>query len=148
MLLKLKQDISQKDIEVTITYPLMNKTVERLVSLVKSADMHIECYGADYTKMINISDIYYIESVDKTVVVFCEKEKYRTKHRLFQLNKMLEGKGFVQISKYCILNLNKLDAVNPIFNRRMEAILSNGKRLYVNRKYITDIKQKLRESQS
>lgn len=144
--IKLKQDPTRKEIEVFITYPLMNKIVERIVSFVKSIGTQIECYSDDNTKLINVSDIYYIESLEKTTFVFSEKKSYRCKLRLYQLREILRDKGFVQISKYCILNLNKLDAVKPLFNSRMEAVLSNGSRLFVNRKYLAEIKRVLREN--
>ena len=37
---------------------------------------------------VNVSDIFYIESIDKSAVVYCEKEKYKTKFRLNQLNEL------------------------------------------------------------
>jgi DNA-binding LytR/AlgR family response regulator len=145
MIVKVEQDKAKKDIEVSITYPFMSKMVERIVSFVKSVGTHIECYTEDGTKLVNVSDICYIESLDKTTVVYCEKGNYRTRFRLYQLNEILSDKGFVQISRYCILNINKLDAITPLLNSRMEAVLSNGMRLCVNRKYLADIKRILQE---
>lgn len=145
MILKLTQDKTQKDIEVAIIYPEKNKTVEHLVSFVNSLDTKIEGYINDNIKQINVSDIYYIESIDKITVAYCEKENYRTKYRLFQIYEKLTGLGFVQISKYCLLNINKLDIIKPLTNRRMEAILKNGGRLFITRKYLYDIKKKLQE---
>jgi len=147
MILKLEQHEAQKDIEVLITYPVKNKIVERLVSLLKSVDEKIECYTEDNLKQVNVSDVFYIESVDKNAVVYCEKEKYRTKFRLYQLNEKLKGRGFVQISKYCILNIRKLEKIKPLLNSRMEAVLSNGARLDITRKYLTGIKQALQENE-
>jgi len=147
MILKLEHHPPQKDIEVLITYPERNKTVEKIVTLVKSVGTQIECYLEDSVKKINISDIYYIESVDKTGVVFCESESYRTRFRLHQLVENLSSTGFVQISKYCIMNINKLDRIKPLFNSRMEAILSNGSHLCITRKYLAGIKQKLEENE-
>ncbi|MDR2972721.1 MAG: hypothetical protein LBU83_12495 [Bacteroidales bacterium] len=65
MVIKLEQDMTKKDIEVTIKYPVMNKTVDRIFSLVKSADTQIECFLNESIKLINASEIYYVESVDK-----------------------------------------------------------------------------------
>ncbi|MDR0301490.1 MAG: LytTR family transcriptional regulator [Treponema sp.] len=145
MLVKLKQNTAQKDIEVLVSYPAMNKTVERIVALVKSAGTQIECYSDDSVKMVNVSDIYYIESVDKKTVVFCESENYQVKGRLYQLYEKLAGSGFVQISKYCVININKLEKITPLTNSHLDAVLSNGKCLYVTRKYLADIKQLLQE---
>ena len=146
MVLKQEHRPLQKDIEVLITYPEKNNIVERVVSFIKAIDTKIECYSKDNIKMVSVSDIYYIESIDKMAVVFCEKENYQTKFRLYQIYEKLIDKGFVQISKYCILNTNKLDKVKPLFNNRMEAGLTNGVRLYITRKYLPDMKLKLQES--
>jgi len=145
MILKLEQNTSQKDIEVLITYPINNKIVERLISLVKSVDTQIECYFNDSVKQVNVADIYYIESVDGKTVVCCEKENYVVKSRLYQMYEKLKDNGFVQISKYCILNINKLDKFSALDNNRLKVILSNGAYLCITRKYISGIKQILRE---
>jgi len=147
MILKLEQNKTQKDIEIAISYPVKNKTVERIVSLLKSLDRQIECYFDDSIKRVSVSDIYYIESIDKRTVVFCEKESYQSRKRLYQVYEELADNGFVQISKYCILNINKLEKITPLLNSHMEAVLSNGKCLYVTRKYLAGIKQILKENE-
>ncbi|MCL2800506.1 MAG: LytTR family transcriptional regulator DNA-binding domain-containing protein [Treponema sp.] len=147
MLIKLKQDMAKKDIEVTIEYPVKDKTVDRIISLVKSADVQIECYLDDSTKLINVSEIYHVESIDKKTVIFDEKQSYYSKNRLYQLYEKLRNKGFVQISKYCIVNINKLERITPMANSHLEAVLSNGTSLYVTRKYLADIKNALKEGE-
>jgi len=145
MILKIEQNPAYGDIEVLITCPVKNKTVERIVSLIKSVDAQIECYADDIVKPVNVSDIYYIESVDGKTIVCCEKENYFVKSRLYQIYEKLKDNGFIQISKYCILNINKLDKFRPLDNNRLEAVLTNGVYLCITRKYISGIKQILRE---
>jgi len=146
MLLNLEHRKTHRDIEVSIIYPEKNRTVERLISFINSLSLKIEGYAEDSIKQINVPDIYYIESEDKIAVIFCEKEYYRTKYRLYQISEKLMGLGFVQISKYCLININKLDKIIPLSNRRMEAILKNGKRVFITRKYLYDIKRVLQEN--
>ena len=146
MILNLEHRNGHKDIEVSIIYPVRNKTVEKLVSFVNSLSLKIEGYTEDSIKQINAPDIYCIESEDKIAVIFCEKEYYKTKYRLYQINEKLAGLGFVQISKYCLLNINKLDKIIPLSNRRMEAIMKNGKKVFITRKYLYDIKRALQEN--
>jgi len=147
MTLKLEHHPERKDIEISIAYPVKNKTVDRIVSLIKSADKQIECYSDDGMKRVDVSDVYYIESIDKRTIVFCEKENYQIRKRLYQAYEELADNGFVKISKYCILNINKLEKITPLLNSHMEAVLSNGKCLYVTRKYLADIKQMLKENE-
>jgi len=145
MILKIEQIPAQEDIEVLITCPVKNKIVERIASFIKSVDTQIECYSDDIVKLVNVSDIYYIESVDGKTIVCCEKEKYIVKSRLYQIYEKLRDNGFIQISKYCVLNINKLDKFKPLDNNRLEAVLSNGVYLCITRKYIPGIKQILKE---
>jgi DNA-binding LytR/AlgR family response regulator len=146
MLLNLENRKTHKDIEVSIIYPEKNKTVDRLISFINSLSIKIEGYTEDSIKQINVPDIYYIESSDKIAVIFCESESYRTKYRLYQIHDKLAGFDFVQISKYCILNINRIDKIIPLSNRRMEAMLTNGKRLFITRKYLYEIKRVLQEN--
>ena len=141
MVVKLERDESVNDIEVKITYKTKDKYLDRIVTMLKTHNDKIECYLDDSLKLINVSDIYYFESLDDKTLVFCEKNKYQTKLRLYQLVEKLSGSEFIQISKYCIMNTNKLDSVRPLFNSRMEVLLSNGVRLYVTRKYLAGMKQ-------
>jgi DNA-binding LytR/AlgR family response regulator len=145
MIINLEQDDLQKDIKVSITYPVKNKIVERIVSFLKTVDAQIECYSDDVVKPVNVSDIFYIESVDGKTVVCCEKEKYIVKSRLYQIYEKLRDNGFIQISKYCVLNINKLEKFRPLDNYRLEAVLINGVYLCITRKYILGIKQILQE---
>jgi DNA-binding LytR/AlgR family response regulator len=144
MIIKIEQNPAQRDIEVLITCPAKSKTVDRIVSLIKSVDTQIECYLDDSIKQVNVSDIYFIESIDGKTIACCEKEKYLIKSRLYQIYDKLKGNGFIQISKYCIMNINKLDRFKPLDNNRLEAVLSNGVYLCITRKYIAGIKQILR----
>lgn len=145
LILKLEQDLTQEGVEILVKYSIMNQDIERLVSLIKSVDIRIKCDLNGNEKLVNASDIYYIESVDKKTFLYCEKEVYRTESRLYQLMDILSGMGFVQISKSCIFNINTLDSIKPLLNRRMEATLKNGERLHITRKYLTNIKHELQE---
>jgi DNA-binding LytR/AlgR family response regulator len=145
MIVKLEENLTQEDIEVLIKYARMNNTVNRLVSLIKSVDSTVKCNSDQREIWVNVSDIYYIESVDKKTFVYCEKSVYGTEYRLYQLMDELELSGFVQISKSCLININVLVSLRPLMNSRMEATLYNGERIAVTRKYVANIKAKLQE---
>jgi len=146
MVLKLEQKIKQNDVEVLITYPQKNQYVERLASLINSTDMQVPCYSKDELILVNASDIFFIErTVDKRTVVNCEKNCYQSKEWLYQIFEKLQNIRFVQINKYCILNLNKLKKIKQLPNSHLEAVLTNGKSLYVTRKYLAELKRILME---
>jgi len=145
MILKLEQDLSVEDIEIRIKYSVMTEDVERITTMLTSATTRILCSQDNGEKLVNVSDIYYFESVDKKTFVYCEKEVYRTALRLYQIAEDYAHLGFMQISKSCILNINVLDSITPLPSSRMEATLKNTERVYVTRKYLENIKRALQE---
>lgn len=144
MKIKTEQDLSCSEIEITIKYPQKDRQVNRIVEFLQSFDMQIKCDIDNTERMVDIQDIHYIESVEKKTFVYLEKAVYHTDFRLYQLNDKLQKYGFVQISKSCILNINALESIKPLFNSRMEATLKNGEKVYINRKYLNDVKKALR----
>ena len=95
MKIKTEQDSSCNEIEVIIKYPQKDKQVNRIIDFLQSFDMQIKCAGDNAEQMINILDIYYIESVDKKTFVYLENAVYRTDFRLYQLKDKLRAYDFV-----------------------------------------------------
>lgn len=145
MIFKTEQDLACHDVEVLIRYGKMDGSVKQLISLLQSVDRKMKCYSEDGQHFINISDIFYLESVDKKTFIYAERGVYRTDFRLYQLAEDLAHLGFVQISKSCILNISVLKHIKPLANSRMMATLKNGEQLCITRKYLKAMKQALQE---
>lgn len=145
MIIRLEQNKNKKDVEVLITYPEKDKNIDHIVSLLESAGIHISCYSDTGIELIYASDIYYIESIDKKTVIHTENMTYRSKEKLYQIYEKLESIGFTKITKYCIININRLYSIKQFANSHLEAVLTNGKCLCVNRKYLPNIKQIIKE---
>lgn len=75
---------------------------------------------------VAVSDIFYIESVDKKSFVYCEKEVFQCSYHLYELEEMLAMSGYVRVSKSTLLNIEKLKGVKTLANSRLEAMLANG----------------------
>lgn len=144
MKLRIEQDDQYKELEIHITYGQKDKLIERILGFLETVDRQLSCYQEGRKYLVNFSDIYYIESVDKKTFVYLADEIYQTDLRLYQLLHDLQHDGFVQISKSCLLNINVLENIRPLFNSRMEATLLNGERVIVNRRYLLDVKEALK----
>lgn len=129
--------------EVTIAYSEMTASVKRVADFVRSVEQTILCKKDEEECSVPVGDIFYIESVDKKTFVYCEKEVYMCSLRLYEIEKIVEKAGFVRVSKSTILNIEWLKGVKTLVNSRLEAILSNGERVCVTRKYLKDIREAL-----
>ncbi|RDY30768.1 LytTR family transcriptional regulator [Lachnotalea glycerini] len=92
--------------------------------------------------MIEPKDIYYFEAVDNKVFLYCEQKVYETKKKLYELEKDFYQTDFFRASKSIIINLSKVQSINPAFNGRFEAILKNKERVIISRQYVSDLKQR------
>lgn len=138
LILRERQDLEYP--EVIIEYRELTDGVKRVSAFVRSVDQSISCKREGEEFSIPLSDVFYIESVDKKTFVYGEAEVYQTGLRLAELEKMLSHAGFVRVSKSVILNIEKLQGVKNLANSRLEAFLSNNERICVSRKYLKEIR--------
>ena len=75
-----RQDAKQP--EVTIAYREMTQSVRRVADYVRCVDQTLLCKKESEECSIFINDIFYLESVDKKVFVYCEKEVLRCNYKL------------------------------------------------------------------
>ena len=136
-----RQDLEEP--EVTIAFREMTKSVKRVSDYVQYVDRTILCKKDNEEYSILINDIFYLESVDKKVFVYCETEVLQSNYKLYEMEELLSRAGFVRVSKSVLLNVEKLTGVKTLVNSKLEAKLSNGERVYVTRKYLKDIRSEL-----
>ena len=86
------------------------------------------------------SDVYYFEAVDKKTFIYCEKDVYEAKQKLYELEE-LALKGFFRISRSTIVNLSKVTSVVPSLSGRAEAILVNKERVVISRFYVDEFRK-------
>lgn len=92
---------------------------------------------------MDVSEIYYFESVDNVVFAYCKDEVYETKSRLYELEEKLSMTSFMRSSKSMIINLNKIESLSPIINGRFQALLKNKEKVMISRQYVGKLKEKL-----
>ena len=76
-------------------------------------------------------------------LIMCETAVYQSNYKLYEVENMLSHTCFVRVSKSTILNIETLKGVKTLANSKLEAMLSNGERVCVTRKYLKDIRETL-----
>ena len=87
-------------------------------------------------------EIYMVRIEGGDTVIYGERQKYRSRKRLYELADVL-GKQFMQISKTTLINLSYIDSIEPGFSGTMLMKLKNGNKDYVSRKYLPEFKRYL-----
>lgn len=96
------------------------------------------------TVRVDVVDILYIESVDGRTFIYTETNVLQSKHRLYELEGMLDEGEFFRCSKSTIVNLRKIVKLRPEIARNILATLSNGEVIIVSRRYASRLKTLLK----
>lgn len=132
-------DISETEVEVR--YRERDNEVDNLVRVISSsADAIPGINDKGDTEMIYISQILYIEAVDRDVFAYKADGVYKIRKTLYELEDDLKEKFFVRISKSTIVNIKSVRSVAPEDFRRIKLLLKNGEYLIVSRSYANDFK--------
>lgn len=131
----------ESDLEVQIRYQIMNAQVQQLIQRIKSVDVKIVGSDNGEETVLNIYDIFYIESIERKTFIYTKDQIFRSSKKLYQLLDELKEFGFVQINKSCIMNIDVLDSVKTLFNSKLKATLINGENVIITRTYIPAIKK-------
>ncbi len=118
--------------------------VQDIVRFVKNRQGSIDAVKEDKHYQLPITDIYYFEAVDDKTFIYLKKDCYEARGRLYEFEGTLADRDFARISKSVIVNLMKISAIKPALNGRFMCVLSNGEKVIISRKYVPDIKKKLK----
>lgn len=127
--------------EVEIRFRERDREVDNLVRTINlSGDALYGINEKGDTEMVYVSQILYIEAVDRDVFAYKASGVYRIRNTLYELEDDLKEKLFVRISKSTIVNIKAIRSIAPEDFRRIKLLLSNGEYLVVSRSYANGFK--------
>lgn len=140
MKLIIEQSLDQQDVEIVLRCGLIDERLQRLIDQIRLFGFSLQGkrHGASY--VLRLEDLDYLESVEEHTFAYCQDGVYECAARLYELEQQLRGTDFVRVSKSCILNTSRVDHVLPMLDGKLEAHLSNGERVLVNRHYVKSFK--------
>ncbi|MBR5067244.1 MAG: LytTR family transcriptional regulator [Lachnospiraceae bacterium] len=134
--------VEGKPLTVTIEYPEYTESVKGLIKKIKGLDISFSAFAEDGQMRIALADVFYIENVDRKVFLYTEKDVYRLNASMAEIEKIAKDSDLVRISRICIMNTSHLSGIRQLKNSHLEAMLDNGEKLIVSRKYLHDIKRR------
>ncbi len=129
--------------EIIIRSNSLDSELMELIYSLKAGRSKLTAFNDDEILKLAPGDIFYFESVDNRVCACCENSVYEVKQKLYELERIYENTDFIRISKAMIVNVSKISKIVPMFNGRLEAVLSNNERVVISRQYVPDLKKKL-----
>lgn len=133
--------VKDQPLTVIVEYPEYDKSVDNLINKIKNMSISFTGKSDGKTVSIDISDIYYIENVERKIFLYSKKDIYRYDGSMADIDSSISETDLVRISRTCFMNVSHLKEIMQIKNSHLEAVLDNGEKLIVSRKYLKDIKK-------
>ena len=142
MRVRFEQVDSPEKEEALIRAQIKSDDIKAAIEILEGNQRKIPLIKDGNNVFIDVSALYYIESVDKKSFVYTKQNCYETRLRLYELEETL-GAYFLRVSKSMIVNLKKIKCVRSDISGRMEATLLNDEKVVISRGYVKEIKRRL-----
>lgn len=117
--------------------------IQKMIDILSANETPITALqNEDNIVILQPDEIYMVRVEDGDTIIFGEKQKYRSRKRLYELEQQL-GRQFMQISKSTLVNLAYMDSVEAGFNGTLLLKLKNGCKDFVSRTYLPQFKKYL-----
>ncbi len=120
------------------------KRLEKYIQKEEFYSGYLLCQKEKTQIPVKLEGIYYIETIQEIQYVHTEKDIYRVKLRLYELERILPH-YFMRVSKSAILNLQGVKTYKPLSGGIMLAEFYNGDGTYISRKYVKELRNKVKE---
>jgi DNA-binding LytR/AlgR family response regulator len=138
--------IIEDSMEETLDIFCHESNKERLQEIAKElveGNQKITCKKDDKTYQIRLDEVFYIETVDERLFIYCEDDVYENRMRLYEAEQLCRGADFFKASKSMLINIKKIENMKPSLSGRFEITMINKEKLIVSRKYVADLKEKM-----
>jgi len=143
MKIKVNESKQFEEIEVEINCLIKDKKVVEIINTLQLLDKSIVVKKDNENYILTPKEIYYFDCVDEKIFCYTKSYTYETSYRLYEIENFFGDDIFMRISKNMILNIYKIKGFKSQINGRLEALLLNGERVEVSRKYVKELKYRL-----
>jgi DNA-binding LytR/AlgR family response regulator len=129
--------------EININCKVANEEILKMISVLHTFDKKLTGTKDGQTHLIEISDVFYFDTVDKHNFIYTANDVYDTVLKLYEIEELLSDSGFFRSSKSQVVNISKIASLRPDFGGRIEVTMVNSEKLIVSRQYAKNLKERL-----
>ena len=144
MNVRIEQTGKEQEELVLIRCHAVTEEVRDIAAFAKSRSGSLTASADERQYEVAVTDVCYIESVDGKTFLYTNERVFESAHRLYELEELLKSRHFLRISKSMLVNLMKIQAIQPAFNGRFTAVLRTGEKIIISRSYVKSLKAALK----
>ena len=140
----------EKDLEenyLELHYDTIDDETSAVLERLRDTLRYIEGTYEDKKVTIALTDIFYIETVDRKTFAYTKDMCVEIKEALRDILEEYSKIGFVRISKSAIVNIYKIKKLQGDINMRVIIFLKNDEKLVMNRSYKNEFYERLNDLQ-
>ena len=128
---------------ISISCKGLSPELERMLAMMRILEKKLAATKDGETFLLDVSEIIYVETIDRKSFVYTKDGVYESGLRLYELEEQLEECGFCRVSKSCLIQLRKVRSLKSDINRRIRVTLDNGEVIIASRQYADAIKKRI-----
>ncbi|MCR4686245.1 MAG: LytTR family transcriptional regulator DNA-binding domain-containing protein [Lachnospiraceae bacterium] len=145
-LIKTKEENLEENY-LELHYDTMNEETNAVLDRLRDTLRYIEGTYDDKKVTIALTDIFYIETVDRKTFAYTKDMCVEIKEALRDILEEYSNIGFARISKSAIVNIYKIKKLQGDINMRVIIFLKNDEKLVMNRSYKNEFYERLNKLQ-
>lgn len=138
-----KELIEDDKVNIVFNSSEITRVTKLLDLIVRGEELYIIGSNEFGQKSVESRNFFYFIVEDEDVYGVLMNTRLLIKTKLYEIEKQLEHKDFIRVSKYCLVNIGKIDYIKPALNSKLDLLLKNSEHLEVNRGYLKDFKKAL-----
>ncbi len=145
--IRFEEDQTVDDIDICIRAPERNSEIDALIERISGTlPEMITVTGTDGAAVrISPQDIVSVSVSDKYLQIVTEKDRYVVRQSLHEFEEKLDERYFVRISRYEIVNIEKIRKYDFTLGGTLRLELAGGMETWASRRSIPLIRKKLTE---
>ena len=143
MKITINTDEQFTETEIIVKCNRLSDDIEKLLSAIRMCDMKLTGSKDGRQFIIDVSDVMYIETIDKSTFLYTTTDVYESRFKLYELEAKLVDSDFIRASKSCIFNIKYIKSIEPDLERRLALTMERDLKVVVSRQYSGLVKEKL-----
>ena len=129
--------------EIIVNCNCMNDYIEKLIAAIRMLDMKLMCRKDGQQHFVDLTQIIYIENVEKRTFLYTITDVYESHFRLIELEEKLAKLDFLRASKNWLFNIRHLHSLKSDLEQRLILTMERDIKIVVSRQYSGAVKEKL-----
>ena len=145
-LIKTKEENLEENY-LELHYDTIDEETSAVLDRLRDTLRYIEGTFEDKKVTVPLTDIFYIETVDRKTFAYTKDMCVEIKEALRDILEEYSNIGFARVSKSTIVNIYKIKKLQGDINMRVIIFLKNDEKLIMNRSYKNEFYERLNKLQ-